>query len=63
MGNRPFTLIAAILFAVVAVLHLYRLVTHFQVILGSHAISQTLSIVAIIVTVILSWGLFRESRR
>jgi hypothetical protein len=63
MGNRPFTLIAAILFGLAALLHLYRLFTHFQVILGSHTISQTVSIVAIVVAAILSWGLFRESRR
>ena len=63
MGNKPFTLIAAILFGLAALLHLYRLVTHFQVIIGSHTISQTLSIVAIVVAAVLSWGLFRESRR
>jgi hypothetical protein len=63
MGNKPFTLIAAILFGFAALLHLYRLITHFQVIIGSHTISQTLSIVAIVVAAILSWGLFRESRR
>jgi hypothetical protein len=63
MGNRPFTLIAAILFGLAALVHIYRLVTHFQVIIGSHTVSQTLSIVAIIVAAILSWGLFRESQR
>ena len=63
MGNKPFTLIAAILFGLAALLHLYRLVTHFQVIIGSHTMSQTLSIVAIVVAAVLSWGLFRESRR
>ena len=63
MGNRPFTTIAAILFALAALLHLYRLFTHFRVVFGSHEISQTLSIVAIVVAAVLSWGLFRESRR
>jgi hypothetical protein len=59
---RPFTLIAAIIFAVIALLHLYRLFTHFRVVLGSHEISQTLSIVAIVVAAVLAWGLYRESK-
>ena len=63
MGNKPFTLIAAILFGLAALLHLYRLFTHFQVIIGSHMLSQTVSIAAIIVAAILSWGLYRESKR
>jgi hypothetical protein len=63
MGNRPFTLIAAVLFALAALLHLYRLFTHFQVILGSHTISQAVSIVAIVIAAIMAWGLYRESRR
>ena len=63
MGNKPFTLIAAILFALAALIHLYRLFTHFRVAVGSHEISQTVSIVLIVVAAVLSWGLFRESRR
>jgi hypothetical protein len=30
---------------------------------GSHEISQTVSIVAIIVAAVMAWGLFGESRR
>ena len=37
--NRPFTLIAAIIFLVMALVHAYRLATHFQVIIGSHTIA------------------------
>jgi hypothetical protein len=61
--TRPFTMIAAIIFAVMAVLHAYRLVTHFQVIVGSHTIAESISIVAILVTAVLAIGLFREARR
>lgn len=61
--SRPFTLIAAIIFAIMALAHLYRLVTHFQIIAGSHAIPEWASIVAIVITGILAIGLFRESRR
>jgi hypothetical protein len=61
--SRPFTLIAAILFAIAALVHLYRLFTHFRVEFGSHEISQSVSIVAIIVAAVMAWGLFGESRR
>jgi hypothetical protein len=60
--TRPFTLIAAIIFALMALVHLYRLVTHFQIIAGSHTLPQWLSIAAIVVTGILAVGLYRESR-
>jgi hypothetical protein len=62
-SNRPFTLIAAFIFLAMAVLHIYRLFTHFQVIVGSHVIPQSVSWVAIIVAGGLSWMLFREARR
>jgi hypothetical protein len=60
--TRPFTLIAAIIFGIMALLHIYRLFTDFQVVLGSHVMPQWLSIVGILATGILSIGLFRESR-
>jgi hypothetical protein len=63
MGQRPFTLIAAIIFGLMALGHAYRIVTHFQVIVGSHTIAQGLSWVAVIVTAVLSYGQFREARR
>jgi len=60
---KPFTLAAAIIFAVMAVLHVYRLMTHFHVVLGSHEIPLSVSYAAIVVAGVLAWGLFRESRR
>lgn len=60
--TRPFTLIAAILFSIAALLHLYRLFKHFQIVAGSHEISQTMSIVALVVAAVMAIGLFRESR-
>ena len=60
--SRPFTLIAALIFAIIALLHVYRLFKHFQVVLGSHEIPMTLSYVAIVVAGILAWGLYKESR-
>jgi len=59
---KPFTMISAIIFAVVALIHLYRLFTHFQVILGSHTVPMWMSYVGIIVPGVLALMLYRESR-
>lgn len=63
MGQRPFTMIAAVIFALMALVHLYRLVTDFQVVLGSHTIPMTVSYAAIVIAGALAIGLFREARR
>jgi hypothetical protein len=60
---KPFTTLAAIIFGLMALLHAYRIATHFQVTVGSHMIAQEVSWVALIVAAILSFGLFREARR
>ena len=60
--TRPFTTIAAILFAIAALLHIYRLFTHFQIVAGSHEIPDWASYVAIVVAGILAIGLYRESK-
>ena len=61
--TRPFTMLAAIIFGLMALLHLYRLLIHpFPVMLGQHPIGQTISIVAVVITAFLSVMLFRESR-
>lgn len=60
---KPFTMIAAIIFGLMALLHVYRLLTNFQVIVGSHTIPYAVSWAGLAVTALLSWGLFRESRR
>jgi len=63
MGKRPITLIAAIIFAVMTLAHIYRLMTHFQIVVGSHVIPESASYAAIVVTGALAIGLFREARR
>jgi hypothetical protein len=63
MTGRPFTLIAAIIFGLMALVHAYRIMTHFQVIVGTHVIAQGVSWVALAVTAVLSVGLFREAMR
>ena len=61
--TRPFTLIAAVLFAVETLLHLYRIFTHFQIVAGSHTAPDWLSYIAVVVAAVMAWGLYRESRR
>lgn len=63
MAGRPFTTIAALIFTIIAVLHAYRLFTHFQVVLGSHTIPGWVSYLGVLIPAILAYGLFRESRR
>jgi hypothetical protein len=60
--SRPFTLIAALIFALMALLHVYRLFTHFQVILGSHTIPMWVSYLGVVVPGVLAIMLYRESR-
>ena len=62
-SRRPFTLIAAVIFGLMALAHAYRIATHFQVIVGSHTIAQEVSWIAVIVLGALSYGLFREAKR
>jgi hypothetical protein len=56
--SRPFTWIASAFFAVGALVHLYRLFTQFQVIIGSHTIPMWCSYVG----AVMSWMLCREAR-
>ena len=63
MGRKPYTILAAVIFGLMGLLHVYRLFTHFQVIVGSHTIPQAVSWIALVVTAGLSWMLFREARR
>ena len=60
--RRPFTLFAAAIFAVMMLAHLYRLVTDFQIIIGSHSVPMLVSWLAIVVTAVLAVMLYRESQ-
>ena len=61
-GSKPFTWIAAALFALGAIVHIIRLFTHFEVTIGSHTIPIWCSYVAIVVGAFMSWMLCREAR-
>jgi uncharacterized integral membrane protein len=61
--RRPFTLLAAAIFAAMALVHLYRIATDFQIIVGSHTLPLSISYLAIVVTGVLAVMLYRESQR
>ena len=59
---KPFTWIAAAIFALMAIVHIIRLFTNFHIVVGTHSIPMWVSYVAIVVTAFLSWMLCREAR-
>jgi hypothetical protein len=61
-GSKPFTMIAVLIFALMALIHVYRLVTHFQIILGSHTVPMWASYVGLVVAGGLAWMVYRENR-
>jgi hypothetical protein len=60
--SSPFTWIAAAIFALLAIVHVLRVFTRFQVIIGSHHIPMWVSYAGIVVGALLSWMLCREAR-
>ena len=60
--SRPFTWIAAAIFAIMAIAHIYRLIQPFEVTIGSCELPQWASIVAAVIAAFLSWMLCREAR-
>lgn len=63
MGTRrPFTLVAAAIFALMTLVHVYRIATDFQIVLGSHTMPMSVSWIALLVTGALAVMLYRESQ-
>ena len=60
---KPFTTIAAAIFLMMALVHAYRLIAEFPIVIAGAVLGQTISLVALVVTAILSLGLFREALR
>jgi hypothetical protein len=60
---KPFTTLAAIIFALMALVHLYRLIRPFDVVVGGTALPSWASIVGLIVAGGLALMLSREARR
>ncbi|MDL2353545.1 MAG: hypothetical protein QFC78_11955 [Pseudomonadota bacterium] len=59
---RPFTKIASLLFAVIAIAHLYRVLRPFEVIVAACSIPQWASLAGAVVAGALAFMLHRESR-
>ncbi|MEA3039522.1 MAG: hypothetical protein QOE79_2035 [Sphingomonadales bacterium] len=60
---KPFTTLTVLLLALVALVHVFRLVRNIQVVFGSHAIPLWVSAVGAIVAGLLAVMVWRESRR
>ena len=61
-ASNKFTYIAALIFALMGLVHVIRVFRPFQVILGTHSIPIWVSYVAVVVTFGLGWMLCREAR-
>ena len=59
---KPFTKLAAALFALIALGHLYRIVRPFDIVIAGNTIPQVASIAGLVVAGALSLLLWRESR-
>ena len=60
---KPFTTVAVLIFALIALAHLYRIVRPFEVVVGGCSIPQWASIAGLIVAATLALMVWRESRR
>ena len=61
--RKPFTLIAAGIFLLVALVHLYRLTAGFDVVIAGSQLGQGPSIAGLLICVLLAVMLVREARR
>ena len=60
---KPFTTIAAIVLAILALVHLYRFVMGLDVVVNGMAVPQWISGVVAVVAAVLALMVWRESRR
>ena len=61
--NKPFTMLAVLVFALVALLHLFRLVYGWEATIAGAAVPMWASILALVVAGGLAVGLWWESRK
>ena len=60
---KPFTTLAAAIFGLIALAHLFRLVKGFEVVVSGTSIPQWVSIAGLVVAAGMSMMLWREARR
>lgn len=61
-SRKPFTTVAAVVFLVMAIVHVYRLIVPFAVTIGGASVPMWVSALAAVVTAGLSAMVWRESR-
>jgi hypothetical protein len=61
--RRPFTKLAAAIFLLMALVHLYRVIFGFDISIGGTHVSQAVSWLALAVTALLAVMLYGEARR
>ncbi len=59
---KPFTKVASVIFGIIALLHLLRIVYNVVIVIGSYQLPLWISAGGFIVTAILCFGLWRESK-
>jgi len=59
---KPFTTLAAVIFAIMALAHLYRLLRPFELVIGGWTAPLWISFVGVAVPALLAIMLWRESR-
>lgn len=59
---KPFTTLAIVIFASIALIHLYRLIQGFTIVLGDFIVPQWVSAVGLLVSAGLALMLWREAR-
>jgi hypothetical protein len=60
---KPFTTLAAALFGLIALVHLYRLVKGLDIVVSGTVLPQWLSVVGLVIGAGMSLMLWREARR
>jgi hypothetical protein len=60
---KPFTTLAAVVFALIALVHLYRLIWGFEVVVSGTTVPQWISLPGLIIAAGLALMLWREARR
>jgi hypothetical protein len=60
---KPFTKLAVVIFALIALVHLYRLIRPFEVVVKGMVVPQWISLAGLIVAGGLALMLWREARR
>lgn len=62
MEKKPFTIFAVSLFGLMAIFNIYRLIDQFPVTAGRHSFPLWASGLALVVTLIVPWGLIKEAQ-